>query len=83
MKHEGCHPCGTCKFFRKAVVKAIPWWEITDRQIDVIIPICIHSAHELAIRKCDNYEPSELTKELLLNEVRKKSGEQYGNKSNI
>ncbi len=63
-EHQGCHPCGTCEFFRKAVVKAVPWWEITERQIDVIIPICIHAAHELAISKCKNYEDNELTKEL-------------------
>lgn len=64
MKHEGCHPCEGCEYFRKAVVKATPWWEITDRTIDVLIPICIHSAHTLAIQKCDNYEESETLKEL-------------------
>ena len=62
-EHQGCHPCGTCEYFRKAVVKATPWWEITDRTIDVLIPICIHSAYELAIQKCDNYGPNEFIKE--------------------
>lgn len=64
MKYEGCHPCSTCKYYRKAVVKAIPWWELTDSIINVLIPICIHSAHELAIMRCSNYEASELIKEL-------------------
>ncbi len=63
-EHQGCHPCGTCEFFRKSVVKAVPWWEITDRQIDVIIPICLHAAHELAIGKCTNHEDSEFIKEM-------------------
>lgn len=64
-EHQGCHPCKTCEFFRKAVVKAVPWWELTERQIDVLIPICVHAVHELAISKCKNYEDSELVKELI------------------
>jgi len=51
-------------FFSKAVVKATMWWEISDRIIDVIISICIHSAHELTTSRCKNYEDDEFIKEM-------------------
>ena len=65
MKSEFCHPCIACRDFRRATVRANPTWEITDRLIDIDIPICIRTAHKLAIKKCENFELDDVIKEMI------------------